>query len=144
MRTRLLAWSSVAAAVAVLGIYPVMTDRDSFPLSTYPMFSYPRTTTESVDTAVARDAAGRVVRLSPQLIADDNEVILAGATVSTAIATGHAATLCDEIATRVSGHVSGAVAVDVVTERYDAIRWFAGDRTPIERAVQATCAVRGS
>ena len=38
--------------VVVVGIVPLVLDRDSFPLSTYPMFSSRRTTTESVDTAV--------------------------------------------------------------------------------------------
>ena len=47
-----MAWLCVAAVVGVLGVVPVVLDRDSYPMSTYPMFSYRRTTTETVDTAV--------------------------------------------------------------------------------------------
>ena len=125
----------MAALVIVIGVVPVVLDRDSFPVSTYPMFSTRRTTTETVDTAVlVRD--GQTRRLSPQKIADTDEVILAAATVSRAIADGTSETLCEEIAQR-TGADSGEV--QVVTEQYDSVRWYEGDHTPLQRIVHASC-----
>lgn len=136
VRTR--AWSWVAAVVLLLGVVPVVLDRDSYPVSTYPMFSHRRSSTDSVDTAIlVRD--GDVQRLSPSEIGATDEVILAAATVSQAIAQGSAAALCADIADRVGG--SGEV--QVVTERYDSVRWYEGDREPLSRVVHASCAAGG-
>ncbi|MCU1343827.1 MAG: hypothetical protein JWL70_93 [Acidimicrobiia bacterium] len=127
--------------IAVVGVVPVALNRDSFPLSTFPMFASQRTSSETVDTAVAR-AGTRIWRLDPERIAATDEVILAAATVSDAIANGHADRLCAEIAQRVlSAGPREATAVEVVTEQYDAVQWFAGQRTPLQRQVHAQCAV---
>jgi len=143
---RVRAWLWVVGVVGVLGVVPVVLDRDSYPVSTYPMFSYRRTTTETVDTAILV-VDGDVRRLSPTTIADTDEVILAAATVSNAIASGTAAVLCAEIAGRVgtvenaAGGSGGASAAEirVVTERFDSVRWYEGDKEPLERVVHATC-----
>jgi hypothetical protein len=141
---RPLAYAVIAAVLVVIGIVPLVLDRDSFPLSTYPMFSTRRSTAETVDTAVAVDADGTIRRLGPQRIAGTDEIILATATVSGAINAGTVDQLCTEIARRVAGDGPGtAVGVEVVTERFDAIRWYRGDHTPIDRVVHATCPVPG-
>ena len=128
--------------VVVTGLVPVALDRDSFPLSTFPMFSSRRTSTERVDTAVAVLADGSVRRLSPERIGGTDEVILAGATVSRAVASGGAAGLCAEIAARVAaGGPSGAVRVEVVSETFDAVAWYDGRRDPLARTVHADCRV---
>jgi hypothetical protein len=127
--------------LVVVGAVPVVLDRDSFPLSTFPMFASRRTSSETVDTAVAV-SGDRVWRLDPERIAATDEVILAAATVSNAIYSGHGARLCEEIARRVaSAGPREATGVEVVTERYDAVKWFAGERTPLERVVHARCLV---
>ena len=131
-RTR--AWVCVVVVVGGIGVVPVVLDRDSYPVSTYPMFSERRTTTETVDTAILV-VDGRQRRLSPSAIADTDEVILAAATVSDAIATGSADVLCQEIA----GRVDGAGEIEVVTEQYDSVRWYEGDKLPLARVVHATC-----
>jgi len=141
-RTR--AWAAVAAVVGVVGVVPLVTDRDSFPLSTFPMFASRRSSAEQVTTAVAVADDGRVVRLSPERIAGTDEVIQAAATVRTAVQQGRADDLCAEIATRLAGADADSgvvVAVEVVTERYDAPDWFAGRRDPLERVVHARCPV---
>jgi len=138
MGQRRRAWLVVAAVVGVLGVVPVMLDRDSYPISTYPMFSHRRTTTETVDTAILV-ADGRVRRLTPSTIAATDEVILAAATVSNAIAAGTAQVLCAEIAARVDD--SGEI--QVVTEQYDSVRWYEGDKTPLMRVVHASCEATG-
>jgi hypothetical protein len=85
-----------------------------------------------------------VWRLDPERIAATDEVILAAVTVSDAINSGHGDRLCAEIARRVaSAGPREAAAVEVVTERYDALEWFAGHRTPLARVVHARCAVPG-
>jgi hypothetical protein len=132
----------VAVAVLVVGVVPFALDRDSFPLSTFPMFAADIERTQSVDTAVAVDAAGAVIRLTPAEIGGTTVVNQAASVVTTAIVGGRAGDLCTTIAGRVGGQ-PGAAAVEVVTERYDAVRWFDGDRTPIDRIVHARCPVPG-
>lgn len=139
---RPLAYAAVALVLVVVGVVPLALDRDSFPLSTYPMFSTRRSTAETVDTAVAVDGDGIVHRLGPERIGGTDEIILATATVSDAINRGTVTQLCAEIAGRVAGiGPAGATTVEVVTERFDAIAWYRGDHRPIERHVHATCAV---
>ena len=65
----------------------------------------------------------------------------AASVVTTAIVDGRADELCTEIAGRVGWRAADAAAVEVVTERYDAVRWFDGERTPVERVVHARCPV---
>jgi hypothetical protein len=59
--------------------------------------------------------------------------------VSDAIANGTADVLCREIAER----VDRAGEVEVVTEQYDSVRWYQGDKTPLNRTVHATCVAQG-
>ena len=142
MWARRRAWVAVAAVVTVVGIVPLALDRDSFPLSTFPMFSADIDTTQSIDTAVGVRDDGTTVRLQPSLIGGTSVVNQSVAVVQAAVAGGTAARLCAEIADRVATDRSlPATAVLVVTESYDAPGWFEGDRTPVQRTVHATCPV---
>jgi hypothetical protein len=128
------------ATVAVAAVaLPGFSDRDSFPLSNYPMFSYDVGRVRAIDTAVGVSPGGTYERLSPELIAGGYEVIHASKTVTKAIRAGDAAALCAEIAARAEGE--SLRAVQVVTETYDTIAWFEGDQTPLARAVHAECEV---
>jgi hypothetical protein len=140
MRQRWRAWAAAGLAVVVVGAVPFVLDRDSFPLSTFPMFAAEIDRTQAVDTAVAVGADGAVTRLTPAEIGGTTVVNQAASVVTTAIVGGRAAELCATIAERLAGE-SGPVTVEVVTERYDAVRWFDGDRTPVERVVHARCPV---
>lgn len=124
----------MTVVVVAIGIVPVALDRDSFPLSTYPMFSSRRTSSESVDTAV-RVIDGATRRLTPIDIAGTDEVIIAAEVVSNSIRRGEADRLCVEISER----FDGTGRIEIVTERYDALRWYAGDRAPISREIHAVC-----
>jgi hypothetical protein len=138
---RVRAWAAVAAVVVIVGVVPVLLDRDSYPLSTYPMFATRRTAASSFNTAVA--VGDELQRLSPEVIAATDEVIQAAATVSDAIARGETAALCRDIAGRVAaGGPDGATSIEVVTERFDAVAWYDGDRRPLDRVVHARCPVR--
>ncbi|MPY94074.1 MAG: hypothetical protein GEV08_13730 [Acidimicrobiia bacterium] len=107
---------------------------------------------------VSVEADGTVHRLSPQTINGTAEIVQAAAVVSAEVAAGNAARLCREVAARLApapragpahgqaGVVAGAGAgavrrVEVVTETYDAVAWFAGERRPQRRVVHADCPV---
>jgi hypothetical protein len=139
MRRRVASVVSLAAILVVL--LPAWVERDSYPLSTYPMFSYRRDQVEVVDTAVGYDTAGRRVRLTPTLIAGGSEVIHAAVTVSTAIAHGDTEALCNEIAARATARRPALERIEVVSETHDVITYFASDPAPIAVVVHASCAV---
>jgi hypothetical protein len=141
MRQRWRAWAAAGVAVVVVGAVPLVLDRDSFPLSTFPMFAADIDRTQSIDTAVAIGTDGSIERLSPADIGGTTVVNQAASVVTTAIVGGRADELCAAIAKRVAGAGADRVAVEVVTERYDAVRWFDGERTPVERVVHARCPV---
>lgn len=109
---------------------------DSFPLSTYPMFSLARPAETTVSSAVGFDASNERVILSPRIVGGTAEVIQAAATVSRAISTGAAEELCREIIARAP---TGVVALEVVTETYDVVEYFDGEEGPLRRTVHARC-----
>ena len=129
----------IIAAVAVL--FPLLgpLESDSYPLSTYPMFSEDRGREASIATAVGLDAAGTVVRLDPESIGGADEVILAAATVSDAIRRGEVDQLCTEIATRLVG--SDIASVVVRTERIDVVAHIADDAPPLSVRDHGNCEV---
>lgn len=134
----------VVAIVAVIGVVPLMLDRDSYPLSTYPMFSSRRTAIEPVHTAVLVDSEGEVTRLSPTQISGNDEVIIAAQLVYESIGRDGGVLLCDDIARRIGEPPSPSANIEIVTERYDAIAWYEGRRSPISRVVHASCGVPGA
>ena len=128
-----------ASPSSVVGVVPFVLDRDSFPLSTFPMFAADIDRTQSVDTAVAVDADGGVDPPHPgrdrghhrrqpggQRGHDGHRRRPGGRPVHHHRRPRSAAGGGDR-------RGAGPVAVEVVTERYDAVRWFDGDRTPVER-----------
>ena len=154
-------WVALATAllVALVVCWPVLAhpDRDGFPLSTYPMFSSRRTTTEPLSTVVGIDAGGAQHWLDPWLLNGTREVVQAAVVVSSEINAGEADRLCAEVAARVdvrqgdrplddrAGDAGDRlVRLEVVTVRYDAIGWFDGRRQPLDRTVHASCPVPGS
>ena len=128
----------LAIALVAALVWPAPEGRDSFPLSNYPMFAAARPAETSFRTAVGVDPSGGYVRLSPTDIGGTDQVIQAAATIRQALEDDDADALCSEIAERISGR---AIAVEVVTERYDTIAWFEGRTEPIERRVHARCPV---
>jgi hypothetical protein len=140
MMWRVRAWLAAGLAVVVVGAVPFLLDRDSFPLSTFPMFAADIDRTQAVDTAVAVGGDGTAIRLTPAEIGGTTVVNQAADVVTTAIVGSRAGELCAAIAARLDGRPA-AVAVEVVTERYDALRWFDGQRAPVGRVVHARCPV---
>jgi hypothetical protein len=140
---------AVTALVAAAVLWPAAAfpDGDDFPLSPYPMFARDRGRASAIATVVGVDDEGRVQRLSPQLVNGTREIVQAAAVVAHEVAAGQAARLCREVAARAAalaprgGRAGALVAVEVVTETYDAVAWFDGDREPLARVVHASCPV---
>ena len=109
---------------------------DSFPLSTYPMFSLARPQQTTVSSAAGFDAAGTRLRLSPRVVGGTVEVIQAVGTVAQAIGAGTTVELCREVLAEAPDAV---VAVEIVTETYDVIAYFDGDEDPLASTVHARC-----
>lgn len=135
----------VVGAVALAALaWPVVRrpPTDSFPLSTYPMFTQERPRVTAVDLAVGVDDTGGDVRLDPGLVGGTVEVIQAVATVGRAISDGSADDLCAEVAERVgrSGR-DEVVEILVVTDRYDVVEALVDPGPPQDRLVHARCEV---
>lgn len=148
LRARVVPYVVMAALLtAVLVPLGWVGSRDSFPLSSYPMFSHTRDRQSPVATVVGIDERGRRVILDPWLIAGSDEVILASATVWRAVRRGQPSSnrLCAEVATRVAtdpGRPGASLTrLEVVVEYFDTIAYFNGEREPLERRVSADCTV---
>jgi len=139
------AWAYVVSVAALALVFsPVLrpSQRDSYPLSTYPMFSYDRGRESALPTAVGVTGEGQLRRLSPELISGGYEPVRAFATVEASIANGDTPELCLEIAERASkSRASDLVAIEVVTEVHDVVAWFEGQKEPSQRIVHARCPI---
>ena len=138
-------WRIATVLVVAAMVAPVVVDRDSFPLSTYPMYSRDRPRDVALVTAVGIDADGGRQRLSLAAIGDSDDPLIVAGELRAAIADGRADARCDDIAGRVAARPAGAgpeiVAVEVVTERHDVVDRTAGEPSELERTVHARCAV---
>lgn len=129
-RVRALAVSAVVLA-AVLWPLSWNPDRDSFPLSSYPMFAHNRRSAVLTAVyAVAIDRGGERRYLPPELIAN-REVLQARAVLDRAARGGKkgVAVLCHEVAARITAgqggaRFAGAVEVQILRGRHDAGRYF--------------------
>ena len=135
-----------ALCVATLGIvcWPVVwkPGRDSFPLSSYPMFARSRTTSElRMEYIVGRDSDGKMVPLGPKLVAN-GEVLQAKVTIASAVARDGGRSLCRDIATRLAeAGDSSVVRVEVLRGRHDTIELLARGHRGSESLVTA-CRVK--
>lgn len=108
---------------------------DTYPLSTYPMFAANRGPEHRIPTVVEVLADGAVSRLSPEIIAGTDEVVLTGVTVGRAVRDGEAEQLCDEVVDR----LGAGRRARVQTELHNVIDLIAQDAPPIEVQVHAEC-----
>jgi hypothetical protein len=98
--------------------------RDSFPLSTYPMFSsVPKRAW--LDVIVGFDAAGDEHRIPPRLVANI-EVMQAAETIRHAVRQRRAPQLCAEVAARVSADpdFDHVVRLEVQRRKFDPLTYF--------------------
>lgn len=147
MRQRTAAYTLLGLVLVALLLPPLRaSQRDSYPLSTYPMFSHERGRLSAVATVVGVDGDGEVRRLDPHLVGGTDEVMLAVTTASRAVRAGkeRAAGLCREVAERIAASSRDElVGVEVRVETHDAVARFAdGDREPRSVTTHARCEVR--
>lgn len=119
-------------------------DEDSFPLSTYPMFSHERPREMSMVHAIGLDAEGAREPLPPRVSADTREVLQSMRTIEMAVHGGRAIELCREIGERVKSREDLSQVREVVIETitFDAVAYFDEPRPePRERFVHARCEV---
>lgn len=137
-RAALLRAAAVIAGVGML-ISPVLRDRDSFPLSTYPVYSSARPDTATFVTAHGLRPDGSARPLSMDVIARTDDPLIAASRMNRAARDGHAAEVCAQIAGRAPDDV---VAVVVVRERHDVVAAARGDRWVRSSEELARCEVR--
>ncbi len=138
-------WGAVVVSVVTvfLVVQPAFRDppRDSYPLSNFPMFAQPLEATNSADAVIGVTADGDRRTLSPQRIAETDEVIQAVGYVHNELAAGRTGRLCSDVAQRVAdAGPSQVVSIQVLTERQDAVAYFQGARNP-EVTLHASCEV---
>lgn len=129
----------LGAALLGLTLSPLLRppSYDSFPFSSYPMFAHGRkdALTDS-HRALAVYPDGTRVALPPRALGTD-EVLQADTTLRHAIRRGKRGLdrLCRQIAGRVAAdpEFAGAATVEIVSERYDAIAYFAGATDPVDK-----------
>lgn len=135
----------VSAVLIAATVWPALRDppRDSFPLSTYPMFSALRER-PWIDTVVGFDADDREHRIGPELVANA-EVMQAAQTISKAIRRKQAGRLCEQIAARVASNSahSDVVRLEIQSRQFDPRSYFvsATGKVPLRLRRRARCEV---
>lgn len=124
----------MGAIVAVVS--PAIRDRDSFPLSTYPVYASARSRTSTLATAFGVGVDGTERRLTMSVIAATDDPLIAESRVADAIAAGRAIELCEQIAQRVP---VGVIAVVVTSELHDLVEAALGADSLLSRTVHARC-----
>jgi hypothetical protein len=136
----LASWLLVTIALLWPAFGPL--SRDSFPLSTYPMFAAHRGQ-PALNKLVGVDASGAERAIPPRLLGS-SEVLQAKALIDAAARNKQKrARLCEAVAERVL-HDSNFDAVSellLLRLRYDPVAYFERGPTPVERRVLGRCQV---
>jgi hypothetical protein len=133
-------WCGGVGLVAAL-LWPLVVGRDGFPLSNYPMFSGKKQAQAKVSHVVVRWADGTSQAVAPAMLGT-REIMQASQIARAAAKDGARANdLCARVAERVVADeaYAGVVAVEVRTDDYDTIAYWAGDRQPRKTKVHARC-----
>lgn len=139
-------WIAVFSAGVLLAVlWPMLREPrvDGFPLSTYPMFSHGRDKAQAqIFHVVGFSTEGRHRPVPPELVGTE-EIMQAYQTVRVAIRRGHAAELCQRAAQLVAADPDHADIdrLEVRSDTYDSIAYFAGDKKPRGTRVHARCSV---
>ena len=138
----------LAITVCVLAalMAPVVVDRDSFPLSTYPMYSRSRSGESTIVTAQGVLADGTLRTLTPTLIGASDDPLIVVGRLRAAMAAGRGDVRCAEIAERVARRTTldDVVGVEIVGERHDTVARTLGEESLVDRDVRASCEVQRS
>lgn len=135
----------VTLGLLALSLFPLTypDGRDSFPFSSYPMFSRSRRHAETVQ-ALALDDGRRTRVLEPRMVGSE-EAMQAASTLRRAAARGgrHAKVLCRHIARRVARDPAfdRVESVEIARVDYDPVRYLTTGPTPDRRRRIARCKV---
>lgn len=136
-RSAMRCWRRVVVVVVLAALVsPVLRDRDSFPLSTYPMYASVRPREMSIDRVVGVLANGSDRDLSMRVIADTDDPLIAEGRIRDAVLAGRADELCQRVARRVPDEVRFVL---VVREVHDVVEAASGADPAVERTVHARC-----
>lgn len=143
-RPRVRAWL-VAAAVVVAGVYPMAwpQGRDSFPLSSYPMFATVRDDVD-VELVIALGTGAEGARPLPTEATGHRHLTQAVRALSGAVRRGgdHPQRICEEAAAWAEEHEPDVGQVSIVTASFDALDFLRdGERQPTTVLEHSTCAV---
>lgn len=133
--------------LVLLSAWPALLDPDddSYPLSTYPMFSRHRTE-PTFERMVGIEKSGKEHAIPPHLVAN-SETLQAAATITNAVQAGPEATLrlCKHVASRLASDLQfGAIrTLEIRSVRFDPIRYFEVSKQPLETKRIRRCRVRG-
>jgi len=143
IRQRVFAYAFAALVTGAMA-WPAFIDPadDSFPLSTFPMFSHyrPKEMTVTHALGVTRDGGRRP--LPPLISAGNRGVLQSQVSVIRGIQTD-AAGYCREVVERVkaSDEHDDIVAVELATSLFDTIAYFESSSDPLDRRVHMRCEV---
>lgn len=133
---------TVAVLAALLA--PVAIDRDSFPLSTYPMYASTRAGESTIVTAQGITGSGSRRTLTPTVIGNSDDPLIVVGELRAALRGGRGDDRCAEIAERVASRTEhrAIVVIEIVNERHDTVEHALDRPSLLERKVRATCEVR--
>jgi hypothetical protein len=144
-RPRRLLGLFIGAGATLAVVSPLFedADRDSFPISSYPMFARPRGQ-PTLFAAVGRDVTGNESRL-PGSVLGSSEVLQTKVLIERSVQGGPRAmqTLCNSIAERVaaSSDAGRVRSIELVRRRYDPIGYFVSGPSPIDQERLMSCTV---
>ena len=149
-RQHLLVGAAVSLVLTVLVAMPAFSEpnQDSFPLSTFPMFSRAKRDPGLVVTQVlAVMPDGTREPLPPSLSTGNEEVIQALRMIRDEVYGGRerATVFCQDIATRVRSsndeHWQQATTIEIVRSHFDTVAYFETGPEPVTRKALKRCAV---
>lgn len=140
-------WPAVLVSLVFVGltVAPALPaePHDSFPLSTYPMFSIVRKASW-IHVVVGFDADGEEYKIPPRFIAN-LEVMQAAQTIRREVRAKRADALCEEVAARVgdASRFDALVRLEVQSRKFDPHRYFVAEdgREPLRLKRRARCEV---
>lgn len=136
------AFVTLALAAAIVSPLARARGWDSFPISSYPMFSRGDLGSVNALAHVVLVNPDGTRRSAPPVLAGSPEPMIAMSIIRAHVDRGTSHDLCTAVATRARD--TGAVAVEVVTSVFDSRRYFSGApdaRAPLERTVAARCEI---
>lgn len=136
--------AAITAAVLAALVAPVIVDRDSFPLSTYPMYSRSRGDESTIVTAQGVLSDGTLLTLTPWLIGASDDPLVVVGRLRAASSAGRGDVRCAEIAERVADRTALADVdtIEIVGERHDTVDRTLGEDSLVDRDVRVSCEVQ--